>query len=121
MEPVKRARVGVCPGCAHSSVVVTMTPRCGHERLLPQAHAHQQASSHLCMRKVIALVVVKRQAQAALILPQVVAHEVGVLAEIDRLQRKPPQTLTAVNRLRRTKASSQDVTVTTNTVHASPL
>ena len=54
----------------------------------------------LSMRQVVALVVVQRQAQAALVLPQVVAHEIRILRQIDGLQGKPPQPLPPVDGLR---------------------
>ena len=49
--------------------------------------------------QVIALVVVQRQAEAALVLAQVVSHEVWVFCQVNRLQRQPPQPLPSVNRL----------------------
>jgi hypothetical protein len=52
---------------------------------------------HLGVRKVVALVVVQREAQAALVLAEVVAHEVRVLRQVDGLQRQPPQPLPPVN------------------------
>ena len=57
-----------------------------------------------CLRvgQIVALVVVQRQAQAALVLAQVIAHKVRVFREVDRLQRQPPQTLSPVDGLRRT-------------------
>lgn len=54
---------------------------------------------HLRVRQVVALVVVQREAQAALILAEVVAHEVRVLRQVDGLQRQPPQPLPPVDRL----------------------
>ena len=53
----------------------------------------------LSMRQVVALVVVQRQAQAALVLPQVVAHEIRILRQIDGLQGQPPQPLSPVDGL----------------------
>jgi hypothetical protein len=64
-----------------------------------RGRAWRWPDTRLRMRQVIALVVVQREAQAALILPQVVAHEVGVLGQVDRLQGKPPQALPPINRL----------------------
>ena len=55
--------------------------------------------SDLGVCQVVALVVVQREAEAALILPQVVAHEVGVLCQVDGLQREAPQALPPVNGL----------------------
>ena len=55
--------------------------------------------AHLGMGQVVPLVVVQREAQTALILAQVVAHEVWVLREVNRLQRKTPQPLPPINGL----------------------
>lgn len=53
----------------------------------------------LRVRQVVALVVVQRQAQAALVRAQVVAHEVRVLGQVDGLQRQLAQPLAPVDRL----------------------
>lgn len=53
----------------------------------------------LGVSEVVALVVVEGEAELALIASQVVAHEVGVLGQVDRLQRQPPQPLPPVDRL----------------------
>lgn len=49
--------------------------------------------------QVVPLVVVESQAQLALVASQVVPHEVGVLDEVDGLQRQSPEPLAAVDRL----------------------
>lgn len=67
---------------------------------------------HACLgvRQVVALVVVQREAQAALVLAQVVAHEVRVPRQVDRLQRQPPQPLPPVDGLWRTKTTLDGAT-----------
>ncbi len=55
--------------------------------------------THLGVGKVVALIVVQGETQAALILAQVVAHEVGVLREVDGFQRQPAQPLPPVDGL----------------------
>ena len=47
----------------------------------------------LRVREIVSLVRVDRQAQPALVAPQVVSHEVGILAQVDGLQGQPPQPL----------------------------
>ena len=63
----------------------------------PGAHPGRRLT--LRVRQVVPLVGVQREAQAALVLPQVVAHEVRVLAQVDRLQCQPPQPLAPVHSL----------------------
>ena len=51
----------------------------------------------LGMREVVALVIMQREAQLALVRAQVVPHEVGVFLQVDRLQRQLPQPLSPVD------------------------
>ena len=51
----------------------------------------------LGVREVVALVVVEREAQLALVRPQVVLHEVRVLHQVDRLQRELSQPLSPID------------------------
>lgn len=54
---------------------------------------------HLRMCQVVAFVVVQRQAQPTLDLPQVVADVVRIFRKVDRLERQPSQPLSPVDRL----------------------
>lgn len=56
-------------------------------------------SAYLSMCKVVAFIVVQREAQSAFILPKVIAHKVGVLGQVNSLQRQAPQALSSVNGL----------------------
>ena len=51
----------------------------------------------LRVRQVVPLVLVHREAEAALVLPQVVAHEVGVFRDVDGLQGEAAEALAAVD------------------------
>ena len=53
----------------------------------------------LRVREVVPLVVVERQAELALIAAEMVSHEVGVLGEVDGLEREPAQALPPVDGL----------------------
>jgi len=55
------------------------------------------------MCKVVSLVVVQCEAESALILAQVVAHEIRIFREIDGFQSKPAQPLSSVDRLEAAK------------------
>lgn len=49
--------------------------------------------------EVVALVVVKREAELALVASEVVAHKIGILGQVDSFQRQPPQPLSTVDGL----------------------
>lgn len=51
----------------------------------------------LRVRQVVPLVVVQSQAQLTLVAAEVVAHEIGVLGEVDSLEGKSAETLAAVD------------------------
>ena len=71
----------------------------GGPRGLPRGPLGQVAlvPSPLRVRQVAALALVDRQAQAALVLPQVVAHEVWVLRDVYRLEGEAAEALAAVD------------------------
>jgi hypothetical protein len=54
---------------------------------------------YLCVRQVVAFVVVKRQTQSTFNLAKVIPHVVWVLGEIDCLQSKPSQPFPSVDGL----------------------
>lgn len=52
----------------------------------------------LCVREVVSLRVVQREAQLALVRAEVVPHEVRVLGQVDGFERELPQPLPAIDR-----------------------
>lgn len=54
---------------------------------------------YLCVSKIIALIVMECETESALILPQVISHEVRVLGQVYGFQGQAPQALPSVNSL----------------------
>lgn len=78
-------------------------PREGHlgetDAHMAHAAAGAGAGGDLCVREVVALIVVERQAQPALVLPQVIPHEVRVLRQVNGFQSQSPEPLPPINSL----------------------
>ena len=58
------------------------------------------------MSKIVALIVVQSKTKSALVLPQVISHEVRVLGQVYRFQCQAPQALSSVNSLQGTPGSA---------------
>ena len=67
------------------------------ELLLQQDEA---LTKYLSVRKVVALIVVQRKTQSALILPKVISHEIWVFGQVYCLQRQAPQALPSIDGLK---------------------
>ena len=58
------------------------------------------------MRKIVAFIVVERETQSALILTQVIPHEIGVFGQVYGFQGQTPETFSSVDSLRVTERDS---------------
>ena len=98
---MERSSLATCDAMSIWHAQMTANMHCGHRTVNDRRSKGgcDLWQADLCVCQVVALVVMEGETQTALILPQVVAHEVGVLREVDRLQGKPAQALSSVDSL----------------------